>query len=72
MDTPLLSRQVKGGLWALRVVLILMMPGVWPKLGAIALLLVMPFAKRLVLRQVHGRLISTQGDTDATTLHHTR
>jgi hypothetical protein len=57
MDSKtLLSPPVIAGLWALRVVFVLMLPGLWMKLLGLALLVAMPLAKRFVVRKMQGRL----------------
>lgn len=57
MDTkPTLSPAVILILWSIRVLFILMLPGLWMKLWGIVLLVAMPFAKRFIVRQMQTRL----------------
>jgi UPF0716 family protein affecting phage T7 exclusion len=56
----LFSPPVLVGLWAVRVILVLMLPGLTAKLTAIALMLLGPLCRRLVARQIRARLESHQ------------
>ena len=73
MDSKtLLSPPVIAGLLALRVVFVLMLPGLWMKLLGLALLVAMPLAKRFVVRQMHARLTQPQEGTQDAEDHHVR
>jgi UPF0716 family protein affecting phage T7 exclusion len=61
MDSKtLLSPPMIVGLWALRVLFVLMLPGLTAKLIAIALMLLGPLCRRLVARQIRARLEAKQ------------
>ena len=56
----LLSPPVLVGLWAVRVILVLMLPGLTAKLTAIALMLLGPLCRRLVARRIRARFEAKQ------------
>ena len=68
----LLSPPVIVGLWALKIVLVLMLPGLWMKLLGLALLVAMPLTKRFVVRQIHARITQPQEGTKDAEDHHVR
>jgi hypothetical protein len=68
----LLSPPVIVGLWALKIVLVLMLPGLWMKLLGLAMLVVMPLAKRFIARQIHARITQPQEGTQDAKDHHVR
>jgi hypothetical protein len=63
---PLLSPPVIVGLWALRVVFVLMLPGLTAKLVAIALMILGPLCRRLLARQIRARFDATQPQLEGT------
>jgi hypothetical protein len=62
----LLSPPVIALLWALRVILVLMLPGLTAKLIAIALMILGPLCRRLVARQIRARFDATQPQLEGT------
>jgi UPF0716 family protein affecting phage T7 exclusion len=56
----LLSPPVVVGLWVVRVGFILMLPGLWPKLVALGLMVIGPLCRRWVARHIRARLESNQ------------
>jgi UPF0716 family protein affecting phage T7 exclusion len=59
-NNSLLFPSLRVALWALRVALILMLPGLWPKLTALGLMVIGPLCRRWVARQIRARLESHQ------------
>ena len=71
-SNTLFSPPVIVGLWALKIVLVLMLPGLWMKLFGLTLLVAMPLAKRFVARRIHARIMQSQEGTQDAEDHRVR